>query len=283
MLVAVGSVRSCGATTLCLALAATWPTGRRVLLVEGDPAGWTLAAASGWPPEPGLVSLAAAARRSGDPELVWAHCQHLPGGSAVLAGPPSAEAARAARGMLGALTRRLGELDADVVVDCGRLEPDSPALGMWDRSDLALIAVRPRLADLHALSAWLDDRPPGSRLPVVVGVGDGSYPDSEVAEALGVEVAGRLPWDPAGIDGLLSAPASARHVRMAPVVRAARSLAETLCAAPGAPGITTADLGSEKPSSARPWRSFPGRVTPWRRSTPTPASVNGSSSGGLRP
>ena len=32
--VAVGSVRSCGASTLALGLAATWPEGRPVLLVE---------------------------------------------------------------------------------------------------------------------------------------------------------------------------------------------------------------------------------------------------------
>jgi hypothetical protein len=77
--VAVGSVRSCGVTTLALGLAATWPTGRQVVLVEADPAGGTLAAASGWPPEPGLVSLAAAARRGGDPGLLWEHCHQLEG------------------------------------------------------------------------------------------------------------------------------------------------------------------------------------------------------------
>jgi hypothetical protein len=42
--VAFGSVRSCGVTTLALSLTATWPPGHRVLLVEADPAGGTLAA-----------------------------------------------------------------------------------------------------------------------------------------------------------------------------------------------------------------------------------------------
>ena len=98
--VALGAVRSCGVTTLALALAATWPSSRRVLLAELDPAGGTLAAASGWPPEPGLVSLAAAARRGSDPELVWEHCQELADGTAVLAGPGSADQARSALGML---------------------------------------------------------------------------------------------------------------------------------------------------------------------------------------
>ena len=87
----LASVRSCGTTTLAVALAATWPATRPVLLVELDPAGGTLAAASGWAAEPSLVSLAAAARRSSDPEAIWAHCQHLPGGAAVLAAPPYPE------------------------------------------------------------------------------------------------------------------------------------------------------------------------------------------------
>ena len=108
---AFGSVRSCGVTTLALGLAAAWPnrsdsSGRRVLLVEADPAGGTLAASSGWPPEPSLVSLAAAARRGGDPALMWEHCQHLPGGARVLAAPALGEQARSAVGMLGPLLGR---------------------------------------------------------------------------------------------------------------------------------------------------------------------------------
>ena len=69
--VALGSVRSCGTTTVAVALAATWPAVRRVLVVELDPAGGSLAAASGWAAEPSLVTLAAAARRSSDPEAIW--------------------------------------------------------------------------------------------------------------------------------------------------------------------------------------------------------------------
>ena len=97
--VAFGSVRSCGVTTLALSLAATWPPQRRLVLVEADPAGGTLAAGSGWPAEPSLVSLAAAVRRGGEPALVWEHCHQLPGGAAVLAGPSSADHARSALGM----------------------------------------------------------------------------------------------------------------------------------------------------------------------------------------
>jgi MinD-like ATPase involved in chromosome partitioning or flagellar assembly len=173
--VAFGSVRSCGVTTLTLALAATWPAERRVLLVEADPAGGTLAAGSGWPPEPSMVSLAAAARRGGDPSLVWDHCLQLPSGAAVLAGPPSAERARTALSMLDPLLSRLDELNADVLVDCGRLDLVSLLGRSCERADQVVLAVRPRLADLQALATWLEALPiDGGRLRLVT-VGDGLW------------------------------------------------------------------------------------------------------------
>jgi hypothetical protein len=224
---AFGSVRSCGVTTLALSLAATWPAARRVLLVEADPAGGTLGAGSGWPAEPSLVSLAAAARRGGEPALVWEHCHHLPGEAPVLAAPPLGDQARSALGMVGSVLGRLGELDADVLVDCGRLDPGSPSLALWERADRAMLVVRPRLADLQALASWAEGRafdgPAG-----LVTVGDGPYPDGEITEALGLEVLARLPWDPGAAEALVSVPASARQMRLAPLVRAARTLADRL-------------------------------------------------------
>jgi hypothetical protein len=219
-------------TTLALALAATWSHDRRVLLVELDPAGGTLAAASGWPPEPSLMSLAAAARRGSDPELVWEHCHALPGGVPVLAGPASADQARTALGMLGGLFGRLDELVGDVLVDCGRLGGDSPSAiavrPVLAGADRVVLAARPRLADLHALAVWLDANPSVREPAQLVLVGDGPYPDAEVSEALGVDVLARLPWDPDAAEGLVSAPATARELKVAPLVRAARTLANHL-------------------------------------------------------
>jgi hypothetical protein len=88
--------------------------------------------------------------------------------------------------------------------------------------------VRPRLADLHVLTGWLEARPSeGHRLGLVT-VGDGPYPDSEIADALGVEVLARLPWDPDAANALVSVPAASRELRLAPLVRAARTLADRL-------------------------------------------------------
>ncbi|MDA8282715.1 MAG: hypothetical protein M0Z42_05315 [Actinomycetota bacterium] len=242
--VAFGSVRSCAVTTLVLGLAATWPSrtgapGRRVLVVEADPAGATLAASAGWPAEPGLVSLAAAARRGAEPSLVFEHCQHLPGGAAVLAGPARGDQAKSALVMLAPLLGRLSELDADVLVDCGRLEDTSPVLGLFeraaqrdrtaqsDRESSAVLVTRGRLCDLQAVASWLEAHPAGPRAGLVV-VGDGPYPDAEITEALGLPVLGHLPWDPGTPDALVALGASDRRLRMAPLVRAARTLAERL-------------------------------------------------------
>jgi Mrp family chromosome partitioning ATPase len=281
--VAVTSVRSCGCSTLALGLVAAWPPGgRRVLLVEADPAGATLAAAAGWAAEPGLVSLAAAARHGGDPALVFEHCQALPGGTLAVSGPASAEQSRSALAVLGPLLGRLGDLDAEVVVDCGRLDPGSPARPVAERAERVLVAVRPRLADLHATATWLAAHPPGERRVSLVAVGDGPYPDAEIADALGVEVAGRLPWDPDAADALAALPVSARALRAAPLVRSLRSLAERLAAE------LDADLDA---ASAVAPASAPvgGRVglrrrvlAPWR-AEPAAVGVNGSSPEGATP
>lgn len=263
-MVALGSVRSCGVTTVSLALAATWPPERRMLLVEADPAGGTLAAASGWPAEPSQVSLAASARRGGDPSLVWEHCHRLPGEAAVLAAPALGEQARSALGMLGPLLGRLGELDGDVLVDCGRLDAGSPGVELWERAARRLLVVRPRLADLQALASWSENRSPDLRADVVT-VGEGPYPDGEVTEALGLEVLARMPWDPDAAEALLSVPASARQIRLAPLVRAARTLADRLTQDPAALSVdSAAPTGSRRVGRVvavgsrvwRPWRTY---------------------------
>ncbi|MCU4187350.1 hypothetical protein K6U06_23510 [Acidiferrimicrobium sp. IK] len=275
---ALGSVRSCGVTTLALALAATWPKDRRVLLVELDPAGGTLAAASGWLPEPSLVTLAAAARRALDPDLVWEHCQALPGGAAVLAGPASADQARSALGMIAGLAGTLGILDADVLVDCGRLDPSGPGAGVLEGADQVVLAARPRLADLHALATWSETNPFDSGRVGLVLVGDGPYPDAEITEALGVEVLGRLPWDPEAAGALVSVPASAREVRLSPLVRAARSMADRLASElTGAPSAV-ASASSEVLAASRSWRAgaLRTRVLGAWRADPVDQSTNGS-------
>lgn len=239
-LVAFGSVRSAGVSTTALAVACAWPTPVHPLVVEVDPAGGTLAAALGLAGEPGLADLAAAARRDRRPGLLAEHAQPSPCGVRVVAGPPSARQARAALRMAGDLPDLLtaSATGADVVVaDCGRLDPDGLSAPLFAAADLALLVTRPQLPDLHALAAWLDTGqdhagPRNGTMPgslagggrlVLVLCGPGPYGAGEVADALGAEVLGALPWDPAAVAGLGQVPG--RRLRSSAWWRAATTLA----------------------------------------------------------
>jgi MinD-like ATPase involved in chromosome partitioning or flagellar assembly len=243
--VAVASVRSCGVTTLTTGLAMVWPGQRRRLVVEADPAGATLAAAAGLACEPGLVSLAAAARRDDDPLVALEHAQPLPGGGAALCGPPSAERARSALMMLSRLLGRLRELDAAVFVDCGRIEPSASNATYLEHADLGVLAVRPRLADLHALASFLQNNTELPQPSALVLIGSGPYPGAEVADALGVHVAGQIPWDPDAAQALASTSVDSRQLTRTPLVRALRTLAVDL-----ANGIEPVSVEAPAASSA---------------------------------
>jgi len=214
-----------GVTTTAVALAATWPAERQVLLVEADPGGGDLAAWFGLPVEPGLVSLAAARRST--PPSVQGHTQPLPGGLRVLVGPPGAEQATAALGLLPADV--LAGLDAtDVLADLGRLDPGSPALPLARAARLLVLVCRPTLAELQHLAHRV------AALREVCGalglllVGGGPYPPAEVARTLGVEVLGTLPVDRHGAGLLAGASAGMPGLRRTRLVRAARTLADDL-------------------------------------------------------
>jgi hypothetical protein len=222
--VALGSVRSCGVTTLTAALGAVWPNDRRRLVVELDPGGGTLVAQFGLRPEPGLVSLAAASRRRDDPELIWEHVQQLVEGADVLAAPPSAAQARAALDLLGALPAQLARLEADVFIDCGRLGAAPIADEAFDRSNVALLLVRPLLPDLHCVAAWLEARTELASSLGLVLVGEGPYNKTDVDHALHIEVLGDMPVDPDGVAALISA--SSR--RRSPLLRHTRSIAAAI-------------------------------------------------------
>jgi hypothetical protein len=219
-----------GVTTAAVALAAVWPAEREVLVVEADPGGGDLAARFDLASEPGLVSLAAA-RRSNS-AAVTAHAQPLPGGLAVVAGPPGAEQATAALGLMPTeLLAGLDELGAtDVLADAGRLDPGSPALGWVRAARLVVLVARPTLAELQHLAYRVTAIREACRALGLVLIGGGPYQPQEVAEALGIEVLGTLPVDPRGAGLLGGVPASAAGLRRTPLLRATRTLVDTLTA-----------------------------------------------------
>lgn len=213
-LVAVCSVKgSPGVTTTCVGLGARWPSGEQpVVVVECDPAGGDLLARWRLELSPGLVSLAAAARRTDDPGLVWQHTQRLPGGLPVVAGPPGAAQARV---MLSEITapgtgvlRRAADQEGNVVIaDCGRLDPDSPVLPVIQAADVTLLLARARDDALAHVATRLQELKQFSPRLALVLVGDG-YPSAEVSKELGIQVWGRLPEDSKGAAALDGRPGS---------------------------------------------------------------------------
>ena len=139
-------------------------------------------------------------------------------------------------------------------------------------------------ADLHALATWREANPLDWGSVALVLVGDGPYPDAEIVEALGVEILARLPWDPVAAQALVSVPASAREVRLSPLVRTARSLADRLAkelaGTPPALGSASGEVPAASTPSSRAGalrtRVLGTRALGAWRADPVPRSTNGS-------
>jgi MinD-like ATPase involved in chromosome partitioning or flagellar assembly len=233
MLVAVLSVKgSPGVTTFSVALAARWPSPARALLVEADPSGGDIGTRFSLDSTPGLVSLAAAARRSDDPALLWQHTQALPGGLPVVAAPPDADRARAALAALpdpstgaGVLRTAASALDSVVIVDCGRIDAGSTAMPIVRSADAMVLLTRAHADDLAHLARRLPSIGRWTAHPNMLLVGDG-YSTTEVARELGVLPLGRIPDDPHGAAVLCGRPSTLRWGRSGPAHSALGQVAQ---------------------------------------------------------
>ena len=224
-----------GVTTSVAALAATWPAARDLVVAELDPAGGDLVVRLDLATEPGLVTLAAAGRRELGPGTLTAHTQPFPvtiepeaAARRVLVGPVSADQASASLAALrGVLAPSLAHLRADVLVDCGRLDPGSGAHDIVLGADLLVLVARPVVAEVHHLAARVAGLNPASVALLLVG--DRPYPVSEVATTVGITPLGTLP-----LDGRAAAafggghPAAVRQLRRSQLLRDARAMAEVL-------------------------------------------------------
>jgi MinD-like ATPase involved in chromosome partitioning or flagellar assembly len=224
MLVAVLSVKgSPGVTTFSVALAARWPAPARTVLVEADPSGGDVGTRFSLESTPGLLSLAAATRRSTDPAVVWQHAQGLPGGLPVVAAPPDADRARAALSALApnpATGARILRQTADapdtvVIVDCGRIDAGSPSMPIVCSADVMILLTRARADDLAHLARRLPAIGRWNAHPVLLLVGEG-YSTAEVARELRVPPLGRVPEDPRGAAVLCGRPSTRRWGRSGP-------------------------------------------------------------------
>lgn len=257
-----------GVTTAVAALAATWPADRDLLVVEIDPAGGDLVVRFDLATEPGLVSLAAAGRRELTPDTLLGHTQTLPAVAGeqgpsrrVLVAPVSAEQAGAALSALrGGLARALGEFDADVLVDCGRLDPASAAHEVATGADLLVMVARPVVAEVHHLSSRLASVKPKALSLLMVG--DRPYSVSEVAQAVGASALGTLPADARAASVLTDGhPNAVRVLRRSRLMRDARALSEGLAAWLG-PAVRSGPPGSPPEAAAAAPSAPPGPPRP---------------------
>jgi hypothetical protein len=256
-LLALGSAKaSPGVTTTALALGAVWPDGPRVTIAEVDPAGGDLAAWLGLLPEPGLVSLAAAARHEASAHgaaasaLLDAHTQRTSGGVRVLLGPSAASQAVSALTLLrgGLLGEVAEERDLLVLADCGRLSPASPALPVVERASMVLLVTRPVAAELgHAAAMAAELRRTQPAVGLIL-VGRGPYRAEEISATLGWDVFGELPEDRRASAALAGGGARESALRRTPLVRAARGLSAVICSRlAGVPSPSPADARSAPP------------------------------------
>lgn len=206
MLIAVCSLKgSPGVTTFCVALAAHWSAHTRCVLLECDPSGGDLATRFSLTSSPGLVSLAAAARRGSGTDMLWQHTQELPGGLPVVAAPPGADHALAALTALApegsaavsVLPLAARATDITVIADCGRVDPTSPALAVVRSAHLMLLLSRAHADDLAHLANRVAAVSRWSPSPALLLVGEG-YSATEVSRELDVPVFGRIPEDGPG-------------------------------------------------------------------------------------
>lgn len=188
-----------GVTTTAFALASVWPevrSGRRVLLVDADPAGSGLVSGplrAGIPDAAG-VSVLAAARLPLSVEQVIGCCVALdPGGARMvlpgIADPRQARPLGATWAALVDVARDLSAGGVDVVVDVGRLGHRWEPTAWLTAADLLAVVVRGELASVLPATAAVRALAPqrqGGSAPVGVVVDPGPYGSAEIASALGV-------------------------------------------------------------------------------------------------
>lgn len=247
-----------GTTVTALAVAAAWRPGegRRKLLLEADCTGGTLAIRYQLPVQPGLATLAAAARSGLDEAGLWAHTQVLPGGLSVVVcpdGPDQVSAAMAAGGPgLARFLRQSAEVD--VICDVGRLAPDSPAVPFVAEANAVLMVARPSAEQLQpAARRLLSLKPVVANLGWVL-VGDKPYGPVDVEATYGHPVVGVIAEDARSVADIERGVVG-KGLRRRPFIRSATTLANTLVgwmAVPPAADEPTPDRKAAAPSNVSP-------------------------------
>ncbi|HSJ44803.1 MAG TPA: hypothetical protein VK923_09000 [Euzebyales bacterium] len=227
--IALGSVKGApGVTTTMLAMAAVWPTARRLLVAELDPDGGVLAARRGLGFEPGLVTAVAALLRGAG--AVDDHTQALSDSVALLVAPSTGEQVRASVDAGGdALWAALTTDGDDLLIDCGRLRASSATSTLAHNADALLLLLRPRLEDVALARDRVRSLRRSHLEPRLVLVDDGPYRTDEVVDAVGAPVLARLPMDLRTADALNGVTTQQRLARSR-LLRSVRAMVDGLLA-----------------------------------------------------
>lgn len=240
-----------GVTTTALALTVAWPSarvGRRVLLVDADPAGSGLLSGSlrnGVPDSAG-VSVLAAARPPLSAEQVVACAVALDEHATrmVLPGVVDPAQARPLASMWGALAeaaRELSGLGVDVLVDMGRLgHRHEPSMWLTAADLLAVVlrgdlgSVLPAAAALRTLAGLRGS----AQAPVGVVVDLAGYSTAEITAATGASATLTIPRDDWAARALADGALGGLRLDRSPLMRAARSLAAQIATLVPEPAVT---------------------------------------------
>jgi hypothetical protein len=237
---AIGTVGpgSAGASTVAVTLA----TCLNGILVEADADGGVLGSRYGaWLSDsaPSLTTLLATLRTDLGPGSIENHVQHLPSGVRAILLPPDVDRA------LGPVGRLVEDLDLllqrlpgeRVILDVGRVRPDTPSMMLTDLSDALIVVVRPEVESLTCLMARLPTLVEQIPRLVIAVRGEGSYSVADIRASIefrtstGIPVVS-VPEDPRGVKALSQADPAERALWMAKrsgtMMHAARVLAAKL-------------------------------------------------------
>lgn len=253
-LIAVASAKSSpGASTTSELLVQRRPSlDRRCLLLDCDPAGGEWLLRPGVQAEPSTVTLAMAGRRDLAPDALLEEVQTVGDGMEVVVGPVAARQATSALEILGdRLGPHLRSLDdVDVVADCGRLAPRSPALGVVMAADLVVLVSRPTVGEVIHLAPWVEQLvSDGCKVGLVlIGGRRGrqlvAYEPAEIGDALGVPVLGVMADDASAAARVFAQPGSLAGLWRNRLVRSASALAASVFEACPAVGKSAAPTES---------------------------------------
>ncbi|WP_326596594.1 hypothetical protein [Streptomyces sp. NBC_01803] len=220
-------------TTTALAMAASWPLqadgGVRPVVVEADAAGGDVAARLGRPHSPGLLDVAAAARRS-QPGSVLGAARELPFGVRAVLAPSGADQCRQAVRLLEADGERIlrgGETEVGtVLVDAGRVA--DLGQGLVAVADVMVLVTRGGVDALAHVFACREALSRSAARLVLAVVGACPYGEREITQTLGIDRVVMMPWAPrsaAVFSGFSAAPLRTSGWRRSALLAAAERLA----------------------------------------------------------